>query len=166
MLGRLAPTCLISARSSRESEELFAHGARDKAQRIERAGAGRPAPFRPPGSPPPFVSRHHQKGAPAPVELRRRPSPWHVCHYGRPAGLGHVCHRGRPAGLASARRYKTRRRRRSSTHHMLRSACSSLIKSISSPFLEFLCLIKLFCANQVEDSSTRSTKIQIKFSCT
>ena len=50
----------------------------------------------------------------------------------------------RPAGLASARRYKIRRQRRPSMHHMLRFARSSLITSISSPFLEFLCLIKLF----------------------
>ena len=104
----------------------------------ERVGAGRPAPFRPPGSPPPLMFRHHCRelhhlqgyasdlrcGTFATVEGRLA-SPW-------------------PAGLASARRYKIRRWRHPSTHHMLRFAHSSLITSISSPFLEFLCLIKFF----------------------
>ena len=50
----------------------------------------------------------------------------------------------RPAGLAPAPLYKNQRWRRSSVHQKLRFACLSPSSSISSPFSEFLCLIKFF----------------------
>ena len=64
MLGWPAPLCLVSARSSREWEELLAHGARDKVRALNvqvqaaRPHSGRPALL--PHSRPVITEREHQ----------------------------------------------------------------------------------------------------------
>ena len=96
MLGRPAPLCLVSARSSREWEELLAHGARDKARALNvQVQAGRPHSGRPallPRSRPVTTEREHQSLQSYAVDLRRGTF---ATVRGRPASP-------RPAGLASA----------------------------------------------------------------